>query len=74
MYRAPPMPAARNALCRLDRQGPVAGASANDGQVIRAWLTASGLAQLVDVVVVREDVHGFKPDPEVCPLAASADR
>ncbi|MFJ9690863.1 HAD family hydrolase [Kitasatospora sp. NPDC101183] len=70
LHQAPPIPAACDALRRLARQGPIAVASANDGRVIRTWLTATGLAQLVDVVLGREDVHQLKPDPEVYLLAA----
>ncbi|GAB2781849.1 HAD-IA family hydrolase [Streptomyces daliensis] len=51
--------------------GPVAVASANDGQVVRATLTAAGLASLFEVVIAREDVSRLKPAPDAFLKAAS---
>ncbi|MEU1861805.1 HAD family hydrolase [Streptomyces gardneri] len=43
---------------------PLAVASANDGQVVRAGLTAAGLADLFGVIVAREHVTRLKPAPD----------
>ncbi|MEW1658661.1 HAD family phosphatase [Streptomyces sp. NPDC093707] len=50
---------------------PLAVASANDGQVVRASLTAVGLTDLFDTVIAREHVTRLKPAPEVYRLAAA---
>lgn len=52
-------------------KGPVAVASANDGRIVRAGLTAVGLAHLFPVIVAREDVAGLKPAPDAYLTAAS---
>jgi HAD superfamily hydrolase (TIGR01509 family) len=49
---------------------PLAVASANDGQVVRAGLAATGLGGLFEVVVAREHVSRLKPSPEAYLLAA----
>lgn len=49
---------------------PLAVASANDGQVVRAGLAASGLDGLFRTIVAREHVARLKPAPDVYVLAA----
>ncbi|MFE1788060.1 HAD family hydrolase [Streptomyces sp. NPDC059525] len=49
---------------------PVAVASANDGQVVRAGLAAAGLDGLFDIVIAREHVARLKPAPDAYLLAA----
>jgi beta-phosphoglucomutase-like phosphatase (HAD superfamily) len=51
--------------------GPVGVASANDGLIVRAGLTAIGLAEAITVVVARDDVAHLKPAPDAYLLAAS---
>ncbi|WP_435647797.1 HAD family hydrolase [Kitasatospora purpeofusca] len=55
----------------LARVLPVAVASANDGQVVRAGLAAVGLDGLFDMVIAREHVSRLKPAPEAYLLAAT---
>ncbi|MFC5666557.1 HAD family hydrolase [Kitasatospora misakiensis] len=50
---------------------PLAVASANDGQVVRAGLAASGLDGLFRTVVAREHVARLKPAPDAYLLAAA---
>ncbi|WP_051824510.1 HAD-IA family hydrolase [Kitasatospora aureofaciens] len=50
---------------------PVAVASANDGQIVRAGLAAAGLADLFETVIAREHVARPKPDPAAYLLAAA---
>ncbi|MFE9687488.1 HAD family hydrolase [Streptomyces sp. NPDC006285] len=52
-------------------QGPVAVASSNDGQVVRAGLRFIGLAETITIVIAREDVAALKPAPDAY-LAAAA--
>jgi HAD superfamily hydrolase (TIGR01509 family) len=60
------------ALARhLHRAVPMALASANAGQVVRAGLTAAGLTDLFQILVAREHVAHLKPDPEAYLLAAA---
>ncbi|MDO0929016.1 HAD hydrolase-like protein [Streptomyces sp. TG1A-8] len=64
------LPAARLARAAAAR-GPVAVASSNDGQVVRAGLRFIGLAETISTVVAREDVAALKPAPDAY-LAAAA--
>jgi halimadienyl-diphosphate synthase len=50
---------------------PMAVASANDTQVVRAGLAALGLGQAFGAVVGRDDVARPKPHPEVYRIAAA---
>ncbi|WP_053675351.1 HAD family hydrolase [Streptomyces sp. WM4235] len=50
---------------------PLAVASANDGHVVRAGLTATGLADLFEIVVAREHVTRLKPAPDAYLQAAA---
>ncbi|MET9660453.1 HAD-IA family hydrolase [Streptomyces sp. NPDC006510] len=50
---------------------PMAVASANDGQVVRAGLDAAGVADQFPVLVAREHVTRLEPDPEAYLLAAA---
>ncbi|MFE1790886.1 HAD family hydrolase [Streptomyces sp. NPDC059525] len=60
------------ALARdLAQTMPVAVASANDGQVVRAGLAAVGLDDLFDIVIAREHVTQLKPAPDAYQLAAT---
>ncbi|MFF7635789.1 HAD family hydrolase [Kitasatospora sp. NPDC008050] len=60
------------ALAReLAQAVPVAVASANDGQVVRAGLTAADLGGLFEVIVAREHVPRLKPAPDAYLLATA---
>lgn len=50
---------------------PMAVASANDGQVVRAGLAVAGLDDLFGIVVAREHVTRLKPAPDAYLLAAA---
>lgn len=50
---------------------PMAVASANDGQVVRAGLAAIGLDDLFQTVIAREHVAHLKPAPDAYLLAAA---
>ncbi|MER6399561.1 HAD family phosphatase [Kitasatospora sp. NPDC001603] len=69
--RLRPVEAVASAARAAAASGPVAVASANDGQIVRASLAVSGLAGLFAVVVAREDVARLKPAPDAFLAAAS---
>ncbi|WP_407841443.1 HAD family hydrolase [Streptomyces sp. DSM 116496] len=70
-FQARPVPRVIAAARHLAATVPTAVASANDGQVVRAGLTAVGLADLFDVLVAREQVTQLKPAPDAYLLAAA---
>ncbi|MFI5580587.1 HAD family hydrolase [Streptomyces sp. NPDC051822] len=59
------------AVCAAARTGLVAVASANDGRVVRAGLTVTGLDLLFPIIVAREDVACLEPAPDAYLAAAS---
>ncbi|MGA5193120.1 HAD family hydrolase [Streptomyces exfoliatus] len=61
---AQPVPRVTALARHLAATVPLAVASANDGQVVRAGLTAVGLADLFGVIVAREHVTRLKPAPD----------
>ncbi|WP_327257243.1 HAD family hydrolase [Streptomyces sp. NBC_01244] len=63
-HLAQPVPRVAALARHLATTIPVAVASANDGQVVRAGLTAVGLADLFGVIVAREHVTRLKPAPD----------
>ncbi|MFB6532279.1 HAD family hydrolase [Streptomyces sp. NPDC056399] len=69
--RARPIPRVAAAARHLAARLPVAVASANDGQVVRAGLAAAGLADLFDLVIAREHVTRLKPKPDAYLLAVT---
>ncbi|GAA4681408.1 HAD family phosphatase [Streptomyces chumphonensis] len=69
--RARPVPPVAAAARHLAATVPIAVASANDGQVVRAGLAAVGLADVFNVVVAREHVAHLKPAPDAYLLAAA---
>lgn len=66
-----PLPHVAAVAHHTARTLPMAVASANDGQVVRAGLAAVGLADLFEIVVAREHVTRLKPAPDAYLLAAA---
>ncbi|MFG2174756.1 HAD family hydrolase [Streptomyces niveus] len=69
--QARPVPRVAALARHLAAAVPMAVASANDGQVVRAGLAATGLTDLFHVVVAREHVAHLKPDPQAYQLASA---
>ncbi|MFJ9643018.1 HAD family hydrolase [Streptomyces sp. NPDC101206] len=70
-HQARPIPRVAALARSLAGTLPMAVASANDGEVVRAGLAAADLDGLFRTVVAREHVARLKPDPDAYLLAAA---